>query len=245
MTLNRFKDAPLTIREDLLSALARTWGRLAEPGAWLDGAQRIAIAAEARNAWTCALCRDRKAALSPNAVTGSHDTIGAVPAPWLEVVHRVVTDSGRLTGRWYDEARDAGILEDEFVEIVSVAVLVTTVDAFTRGIGMAPPALPVALAGAPARTRPSTAKPGPGWVATIAPEDAGPEAADIYRDGAQHIRRALTLVPEEARRFWDLMYPLYLSDPAMRELEREDRAISRAQIELLAARVSALLGCFY
>jgi hypothetical protein len=41
------------------------------------------------------------------------------------------------------------------------------------------------------------------------------------------------------------MNPLYMSDPRVPELEGLDRAINRAQIEFLAARASALLGCYY
>ena len=44
---------------------------------------------------------------------------------------------------------------------------------------------------------------------------------------------------------WDLMLPLYIQDPTVVELEGQDRAISRAQIEFLAARTSALHDCFY
>jgi hypothetical protein len=52
-------------------------------------------------------------------------------------------------------------------------------------------------------------------------------------------------VPDEARRFWALMNVFYLPDPTIVELEGLDRGISRAQIEFLAARMSALLDCFY
>src|SRR5215831_14051277 len=55
----------LTIRDDLSAAHARAWARIARPGTWWDGAARVAIAAETRQAPRCALCRRRKEALSP------------------------------------------------------------------------------------------------------------------------------------------------------------------------------------
>jgi len=42
--------AQVTIREDLTAAHARAWERIGNPGTWLDGAQRVAIAAETRHA---------------------------------------------------------------------------------------------------------------------------------------------------------------------------------------------------
>jgi hypothetical protein len=41
------------------------------------------------------------------------------------------------------------------------------------------------------------------------------------------------------------MNPLYMEDPRINETDGLDRGISRAQIEFLAARCSALLGCVY
>ena len=80
----------------------------------------------------------------------------------------------------------------------------------------------------------------------IAPEDAtGPEA-DLYGRGlfVPNIRRALSLVPAEARAFGDLGAVHYFAIDDMMDLTRQ-RAITRPQIELLAARVSALNQCFY
>jgi len=54
-----------------------------------------------------------------------------------------------------------------------------------------------------------------------------------------------SLVPEEVRSFFDLVTNQYLPGPAMRDFAQEYRAISHAQIELLAARVSALNRCLY
>jgi len=48
---------PYPIRDDLAAAHARAWARIARPGTWWDGAARVAIAAEARHAIGCALCR--------------------------------------------------------------------------------------------------------------------------------------------------------------------------------------------
>jgi hypothetical protein len=140
----------------------------------------------------------------------------------------------------------AGIGEDEFIELLSVATMVTCADTFMRGIGLALAPLPtIAGPGVPARTRPGGARTGPGWAPTVGPEDAGPELGDFYDTGHQYIRRGLTLVPGELNRFWALMNPLYMSNPAVDELEGFDRATSRAQIEFVATRVSKYLDCFY
>ena len=76
-----YQSAPVAVREDLIEAHRRAWRRIAEPGTWWSGEQRVAIAAETRNALSCSLCRDRKAALSPNAVEGEHERLGVLPAP--------------------------------------------------------------------------------------------------------------------------------------------------------------------
>ena len=59
------------------------------------------------------------------------------------------------------------------------------------------------------------------------------------------IRESITLVPDEARSFFSLATAQYLSGPQMRDFENEFRAITHLQIELLAARVSALNQCTY
>jgi len=52
-------------------------------------------------------------------------------------------------------------------------------------------------------------------------------------------------VPDEARSFFDIVAHQYLPGPAMRDFEKEYRAISHAQIELLAGRISAINQCTY
>lgn len=79
----------------------------------------------------------------------------------------------------------------------------------------------------------------------IAPEDATGAEANLYPGSAAHIRRALSLVPDEARGFFDIVTYQYLPGAAMRDFANEYRAITHAQIELLAARGSTLNGCFY
>ncbi|NKB38393.1 MAG: hypothetical protein GKR93_14720 [Gammaproteobacteria bacterium] len=246
MSIEELNRAPYPIREDLKTALAVAVNEVAQVGAWLSGDQRLAVANEARHAWDCKLCQHRKEALSPYAIEGEHDHHGDLPEPWVEAVHRIVTDSGRITESWYESMIVAGIIEDELIEILSLTTMVTCMDTFTNGIGMKPLALPESAdQNLPARKRPEGAKRGPGWALTVGPDDAGPEFGNFYDTGHQFIRRSLTLVPDELNRFWNLMNPLYMANPAMNELDDIERAISRAQIEYVATRVSAYLDCFY
>jgi hypothetical protein len=83
-------------------------------------------------------------------------------------------------------------------------------------------------------------------VSNIEPGDHDPEDADYFSMKRRaNIRLALTLVPDEARGWFDVVDAQYLSGAMMADFSREHRAISRAQIELIAARVSALNQCTY
>ncbi|MDP6255488.1 MAG: alkylhydroperoxidase-related (seleno)protein, partial [Alphaproteobacteria bacterium] len=112
MTEIVYQDLPWPVREDITAAQARTWEKLAQPGTWLSGAERLAIAAEARHAQDCQLCWERKDALSPEAVRGSHDTLSQLSALEVEQIHRIRTDPGRLSRAWFLGLLEAGMVED-------------------------------------------------------------------------------------------------------------------------------------
>ena len=193
------------------------------------------------------MCKKQKLELSPYTISGQkHQGIGQLEFPWINVIHRVTNDPGRLSEKWFKEALSNGLKEDEFIEIVSVCVQAIAIDIFMICIGLPAPKLPTVVPGKPDRKRASGAKVGPGWVRTIAPEDAGPSFKDFYSNESHfYIRRSLTLLPKETRRLWYLLNNLYLEDPRIFELEGHNRGISRAEMEFLAARASALLGCYY
>ena len=233
------------IREAILVAHSDTWRRLARPGNWFDGQTRVAIAAESRNAPDCELCAERKAALSPYSIQGTHDSLGTLPEEIVEIVHRIVTDPGRLRKQWYEGVLADGMTDTEYVEIVGVICSTVSVDTFAHTMGLARPDLPMPRSGDPRRSRPSGAKPGLAWVPWIAPEDASGPEADIYEPGTSNIRRALTSVPDEQRGFFGLVHSQYLSGTEITDFGTDHRAITRAQIELIAGRVSALNQCVY
>ncbi|MBW2271295.1 MAG: hypothetical protein JRH16_22310 [Deltaproteobacteria bacterium] len=242
-----YQGAPVVVREDLVEAHRRAWRRIAEPGTWWTGEQRVAIAAETRNALSCSLCRERKQALSPNAVEGEHQSLGGLPAPVVDVIHRVRTDPGRLSKRWFEQIRAAGVGDAEYVETISVVVTLTSIDFFCRAIGTAAHPLPAPVAGEPARHRPQGARPEGAWVPMIAHANAtGPEA-DLYGvHRYPNVGRALSLVPDEVRGLVDLMTAQYMPvHQVARASDDPGRAIDRAQMELIAGRVSALNECFY
>ena len=160
MNCEPYEQAPIEIREDLAAAHRRARDHLAQPGTWWDGAQRVALMAEARNAMDCALCRRRKEALSPAAVAGTHDSLGELPEIAVEIVHRIRTDPARLTRAWYEGVIEAGLTPEQYVEIVSVVAHTVALDSFAQGIGVSPLPLPRPANGMPARHRPAGARPG-------------------------------------------------------------------------------------
>ncbi len=236
----------LPIRPGLDREVRRAWERLAAPGTWWTGAERVAIAAEVRHAPSCALCMQRKAALSPYTVRGDHDSQGALAQPVVDIVHRIVTDAGRLKQSWVREAVANDVSEERYVEIVGIVALVTALDTFDHALGRARRPLPVPMPGEPRKARPAGAKRDLAWVHTVAPQDLAPGDPDPYAvHGEKNIHRALSLVPQEVFNFFDLDVELYLKDDEIRAFGTKHRALTHAQIEMLAARVSALNGCYY
>jgi hypothetical protein len=234
------------VRDDLVAAQRLAWQRLAAPGDWLDGARRIAVADEVRRASSCDLCRRRKDALSPYSVDGDHDGAGMLGGVETEIVHRLVTDSGRLSRDWLSRCLDAGPSEEEYIEIVSVVCVVMVVDTFARGLGLTPFPLPEPEDGAPSGYRAPGARMHDAWISNVEPGDVVASDGALY-DGpvAPPVVTALSLVPDAQRVYWDLAQTHYVPNTEIMNFAASPRAIDRPQIELIAARVSALHQCVY
>ena len=235
----------LSIRSDLVGAHDRAWAAIAAPGTWLTGERRVAVAAEIRRARTCAQCARIKAALSPN-IPGAHESTGRLGAAEVELIHRVVCDPGRLSEKWSQEVLARGLSEGEYVEIVGLAAMVMMMDTFTRAIGAPERPLPAPVAGEPTRYRPSGARKKAAWLPLVEPEDA--TAADGYlypSPKAGYIYRGLSLVPQSLRDYWTLANCHYMPGEHVYRFDTSIRAITRPQVEIIAARVSAMHLCAY
>lgn len=238
-------EGPYRVRETLVEAHRLAWRRIAEPGAWLEGERRVAVAAEVRAAEDCALCRERKEALSPFAVEGEHAATDLLSAAEVDLVHRLTTDPGRLSQAWAEGILADGVSEETYIEIVSIVCIVTVIDTFRRSLDLPPFDLPVPVAGTPSRYRAPGAKRHDAWISLVQPEDAVESDGDLYRGPASPVVKAFSLVPQAKRDYWDLAEVHYLPGSEMTNFATGVRAIDRMQIELVAGRVSALHQCVY
>lgn len=240
-----YSSAKYPVRSDFAAGHSRYWQRLAAPGNWLTGEQRVDVAKEVRQAKSCELCATRKASLSPN-VRGIHDTATSLSDAIVEVVHRVVTDPNRLTKTWFEGIMEAGLKPEEYIEVLGILVHVLLIDEFCRGIGEPLNELPEPLAGEPSRYLPSNTVDAGAWVRMLPNSiESGPEA-DL--DGKFHgnVIRALSLVPDDVRTLIDLLEVHYLTNDDIVDMEAElDKPLNRVEMEVVATRVSSFNDCFY
>lgn len=235
-----YDDSPL-LRDALKTAHATSWAELARPGAFLTGAQRLAAVSATRAAADCALCARQRAALSPFTVTGTHDssvedTTGpTLGASLVDMIHRLSTDPGRLTRAWFDEAIAAGISVETYVELVSLVSTSVIVDTLHRSLGLALPDLPEPIAGNPTGEKNPDPVDNGAWLPVLA---AAQDLAESGLPTVPNIVRAMGLVPSAVTLFFRTFRPHY-------QLKDIKLAISQAQAEFIAARVSSLNECFY
>jgi alkylhydroperoxidase family enzyme len=241
-----YSAAGVSVRDDLQATHREVLDYLAQPGPWFTGAERLAIASESRHGSRCALCRARLQSLSPEHPAGEHDRVSDLSEPLIEMAHRIRSDPQRLSRSWFQRALDAGLAEGEYVEAVGVIAFIAGLDYFCRAIGIEPFLLPAPLPGAPTGHRPAGLKQGTAWVAMLAPEDTSGPEADLYGGlkFVPNIARALSQIPGHVRTLRSETRSHYLDLSDLNDMS-VGRDLDRMQIELVAARVSAMNECFY
>jgi len=239
MTL--YADSAYPVREDLDAVHEKQLAQFSEAGTWGSGAQRVAVAAEARKAGIEA------------GIYEAPDDPGApievdLPDVAKKAIHELAVSPKDFLQDSYDEAIAGGLSDAEFVEMVGVVARITAIDVFSRGIGVPLRPLPAPHAGEPSRERPKAAIQEQAFPPTIPnPPEGGPEADELYGGHPKpYIVRGLSLVPSELRLHVEQEQVQYL--PLGKILEpqyQHHEGLTRAQAEIVAGRVSALNECFF
>jgi len=243
-----YSASPYPVRDDLPAAYKNYWQKLAQPGNWWSGAERVAIAEEVRNAPHCEFCKQRKASLSPYQFPGEHDHSGKLHEAVVDAVHRIITDQNRITGKWIEQLAKDGISDGHFVELLGVTVTVFSIDEFNRGLGLPLEPLPEPMPGEPDGYRPASAVHDTGHVAMVPSKGPFSEReSGMWPPGrSANVLRALSLVPDAVRDWSAVAGAQYLSLPQMTQFSGDlGRSIDRMQMEVVAGRVSSHNECFY
>lgn len=217
---------PVSVREDLTTALRRSWADIGRPGTWWTGRERVAIAALAR--------AERLQRNEPPWSRHRGEPSAHLPEKAVEAARKIGADPNHLDREWA-ESVIAEIGDARYVELASVVVTTVAADAFCEAMGIEHEALPKPEAGEPTRERPDNMGDIGAWVPV--------QVIDWQR---ANVARALSLVPEGVRTFFRMVAAMYSGTATdFNEMVWDYRPMARPQVELLAARVSALNQCFY
>ena len=239
--MSLFSDSDYPVREDLAKVHEAQVKAMGAPGTWGTGAQRLAIAAEARQAGYDA------GILEEPIEAGAAPEI-KLPEVARNAVRRLAVAPKDVDEAFYHEAREGGLSDAEYVEIVGVVSRVTDFDVFARGLGVPLAPLPEPEPGEPSRQRPEAAVQELAWVPTIPNPPEGGALADELYDGhpKPYIVRGMSRVPDELRKHVALEQVQYLPiGKIMIPDYKHHEDLTRSQVEIVAARVSALNACFF
>lgn len=236
MTL--YADSKFPIPPAIVADHAADLASYGEPGTWWSGAERRAMARATRSA------RGRAGVLEMH----ESDEASDLPPALARVVERVAVSPKSCDRVFYDNALEGGLSDGHYVEAVGVVSRLVNLDVFARGLALPLRELPDAKPGDPSRERPKAAIEEGAWVPTLPAGRRGGEVGSaLYGDLMQpFIYRALSLVPDEARRVIAQGGVQYLPIDRFMEYDYAHySALSRAQVEVVAGRTSAINECFY
>ena len=219
---------PRPVNPPILSAFEAVWNGLAVAGTWWTATERVAIVAATRRSLPLPLGE-----AAPD-TAGLSDAIGPDGLSPLthEVVRRLAYDAGRITREWATAVIERMGL-GYYVETVALVVQTVPIDLLCDLLARPRQDLPVPRTGEPSR---------------VVPNGLGQEGAFVpwAVDGwlGPNVARALSFVPEDNSRHMGIVMSMY-SGQHFEEMVWRHRALSRPQIELVAARTSAVNECFY
>ena len=236
-----YADSAYPVRKDIQRVHQDQLSQFGEAGEWGSGAQRLAVASEARKAGIEAGIYEKP------------DDPGApvefeLPKVAKEVVHQLAVSPKDFLQVNYDKAIAGGLSDTEFVEMVGIISRMTAIDVFSRGIGVPLRPLPPAKLGEPSRQRPKAAIKEQAFPPTIPnPPEGGPEADELYGGHPKpYIVRGLSLVPSELQMHLEQEQVQYLPMGKILEPQyQHHEGLTRSQAEIVAGRISALNECFF
>jgi hypothetical protein len=219
-------------RPDLTAAQVAAWRHVTSPGASWSAAQRAAIAQTALDALDDT---DPLAPwVSPSHVGRRMPGTAVLPVLVADAVYRIARHAASLTESWYQAQLAQGIDPIAYVELVGVVCVVAAVDGYFRATARDRPPLPPPTDGAPHGRHPRVEAATLNWVPVAAPADR--EAAVV---------QGLSAAPGERDMVMQLAAAQYIPFDEMDELGWSRGTLSRGEMELVAARLSAARECFY
>lgn len=171
---------------------------------------------------------------APSSVAGRLPAGPAAPPLAHDAIYRVAAHAATVTESWYRSMAEA-LGDLAYVELVAISSTVATVATFRRAAGLEQLPLPEPVDGEPSRLVPPDLEPaGLNWVRVKAPAD---QLAAVVQ--------AFTSVPAENAQLWRLAAAQYIPIEGMVDPQWNRGTLSRAQMEIVAARVSQKRDCFY
>ena len=153
-----------------------------------------------------------------------------------DLAYRLARHAGTMTRDVY-RAAVARIGALPYVEVCAIVSTVAAVWHFSRNVGLPVAALPRPVAGDPSGDQPPQLETAQlNWVPVAAPADAVAAVVQAY-----------TAVPGEHVNTWRMADAQYMPEAEMVDpaWTRRPAGLSRAQMELVAARLTKLRDCFY
>ena len=149
----------------------------------------------------------------------------------MGVVERVTVEPSSINREMYTQIVER-IGEDKYAELAALVSQIVPIDHLHDALGIEREKLPIATNGDMAMERPEGLVSDVGFLPTLPSE------------GLPHVAVALSLALADNARRMLLVRAMY-SGQSFGEMVWTHRSLSRPQIELVAARTSALNECFY
>lgn len=214
------------VSNEIIESFQIVWDNLGKPGSWWSGPQRIQIAEEIRDSDPPSIA-ERIVDFS----NYSNEATDGITPFVRAVARKVAYESSSIDKDIFDQIV-AVISEDQYAEIAAIASQLVPIYHLADTLGYDREQLPNVVSGDPSGERPDDLIEGVGFLPTFP------------TNGVPHVAVSLSLAQADNARRMLLVRAMY-SGKDFGEMIWTHRNLSRPQIELVAARTSAINECFY